>query len=105
MKDPTVRHVGHLIEKTMPFGPKGFRKRLVLEQPKGAFTNSRTGRSRQSARLREDQGYCAVRVMVPRTPKRFARATSALYSSKAGNLSRVRMDLAVPVESPTIAQL
>lgn len=41
MKDPTVRGVGHLIEETKTFGPKGFRKRLVLEQPKSAFTNSR----------------------------------------------------------------
>lgn len=34
MKDPTVHGVGHLIE-TKTFGPKGSRKRLVLEQPKG----------------------------------------------------------------------
>ncbi len=85
MKDPTVRAVGHLIEETKPFGPKGFRKRLVPEQPKGASTNSRTCRSRESARRREDQGYCAVRVMVPRTPNRYARATSALYSATDGN--------------------
>lgn len=30
MKNPTVRGVGHLIEETKTFGPKGFRKRLVL---------------------------------------------------------------------------
>ena len=41
MKDPTVHGVGNLIEETNTFGPKGFRKRLVLEQPKSAFTNSR----------------------------------------------------------------
>ena len=68
MKDPTVRGIGHLIEETKTFGPKNFRKRLVLEQPKSAFTNSLPGRSRESARRREDQGYCAVGVMVPRTP-------------------------------------
>lgn len=61
MKGPTVRGVGHLIK-----------------QPKGALTNSRSGRSRESARRRKDQGYCAVGVMVPRTPNWYARATSAL---------------------------
>ena len=30
-------------------------------------------------------GYCAVGVMVPRTPNRYARATSALYSASEGN--------------------
>jgi hypothetical protein len=30
MKDLTVCGVGNLIEETKPFGPKGFRKRLVL---------------------------------------------------------------------------
>jgi hypothetical protein len=68
IKDPIARGIGHLIEEAKTFGPKGFQKRLVLEQPNSAFTNSLLGRSRESARRREDQGYCAVGVMVPRTP-------------------------------------
>ena len=68
MIDPTVRSIAHLIEETKTFGPKVFRKRSVLEQPNSAFINSLPGRSRESARRREDQRYCAVGVMVPRTP-------------------------------------
>lgn len=94
----------HLIEETKPFGPKGFRKRLLLKQPKGAFANSRSGRSGKSARRQEYQGYCAVGVM-PRTPNRYARATSALNSTSEMTWERLRMDPEVPVGSPTIAQL
>lgn len=40
---------GQLIEGTKTFGLQGFRKRLAPKQPKSAFTNSRSGRSRESA--------------------------------------------------------
>jgi hypothetical protein len=44
MEKSTARDVG-LIEETKIFGPKGFRKCLVLEQSKSAFTNARSGKS------------------------------------------------------------
>ena len=50
-------------------------------------------------------GNCAVGVMVPRTPNRYARATSAVYSASEGNCSRVRIVPEVPLASLTIAQL
>jgi len=40
MSDATVQGTVHLIEETKTYGQNGFRKRLVvLEQPKGRFTN------------------------------------------------------------------
>ena len=40
MSDATVQGTVHLIEPTKTYGQNGFRKRLVvLEQPKGRFTN------------------------------------------------------------------